>query len=195
MPIPRDFYNRDAREVARELLGAILVRQLDGVALRGRIVETEAYRPGELASHARRGKTPRCAPMFEAPGFAYVYLTYGMHWLINAVCEPQDQPAAVLIRAVEPLAGEDVMSHNRPARPRKQWTSGPAKLTQAMAITGEQNRADLTSEASEVWVEVGEPIAEEAVSTGPRIGMGTVPEPWFSMPWRWWVRDNPFVSR
>ena len=133
--------------------------------------------------------------MFEAPGFAYVYLTYGMHWMINAVCEPEDDPAAVLIRAVEPLTGEDAMAHNRPDRPRKQWTSGPAKLTQAMAITSEQNRADLTSKASSVYIEAGDAIPEDAVRVGPRIGMGTVPEPWFSMPWRWWVADNPFVSR
>ena len=195
MPIPRDFYNRDTRTVARELLGAILIRQMNGFHLRGRIVETEAYRPGDLASHARRGNTPRCAPMFEAPGFAYVYLTYGMHWMLNAVCEPEEQPAAVLIRAIEPLVGEDVMSQNRPGRPRKQWTSGPAKLTQAMAITSAQNRADLTNNASDVWIEMGEAVADGAVGNGPRIGMGTVPEPWFSMPWRWWVKDNPFVSR
>jgi DNA-3-methyladenine glycosylase len=195
MALPQEFYNRDARSVARELLGAILVRRLDAVRISGRIVEVEAYRPGDLASHARRGKTPRCAPMFEAPGLAYVYLTYGMHWLINAVCEPEEQPAAVLIRAIEPITGEQVMAGNRPGRPRKQWTSGPAKLTQAMAITDVQNRANLMSVESSVWIEAGEPVPDDAVSIGPRIGMGTVPEPWYSMPWRWWISDNPFVSR
>ena len=195
MSLPIEFYNRDTREVARELLGMHLMRRGPDGLLSGRIVEAEAYRTGDLASHARRGKTPRCAPMFEAPGRAYVYLTYGIHWMLCAVTEPEHEPAAVLIRAVEPLAGEGVMARNRPGRPGKELTSGPAKLTQAMGISDAQNRANLMSADSEVWIEAGEAVPDEAVSVGPRIGMGTVPEPWYSIPWRWWVTDNPFVSR
>jgi DNA-3-methyladenine glycosylase len=198
MHIPtRDFYTQDARTVARALLGAILVRRVDGVRLAGRIVETEAYRTtDDLASHGRAGKTPRNLPMWETPGHAYVYLTYGVHWLLNAVCEPAEHPAAVLIRALEPLDGLDVIGLNRPGRPVKEWTSGPGRLTKAFAINGDDNRADLTTPDSGLWIEMGDPVSDEDVHTGPRIGLGkNVPDPWLSMPWRWWIKDNPHVSR
>lgn len=192
-----DFYAQEATVVARALLGAILVRRVDGLRLAGRIVETEAYRTtGDLASHGRVGKTDRNLPMWEAPGHAYVYLTYGVHWLLNAVCEPAGHPAAVLIRAVEPLDGLDVIGVNRAGRPFKQWTSGPGRLTKALAIDGAQNRVDLTSPESNLWIEMGDPVPDDEVRSGPRIGLGKhVPDPWLSMPWRWWIRGNMHVSR
>ena len=194
---PREFYAQDARAVARALLGAVLAREIDGRRMSGRIVETEAYTTRDDAgSHSHRGRTPRNAPMWEAPGYAYVYLTYGMHWLLNVVCEPVGRPAAVLIRALEPLDGQDIISANRAGRRCDEWTSGPARLTRAFGVTGAQNRADLTDRAAGLWIEAGDPVPQQAVRVGPRVGMGRrVPEPWRSMPWRWWVADHPHVSR
>lgn len=191
------FFAQNAPVVARALLGATLVRCLDGQRISGKIVETEAYSTqADAASHSHRGQTPRNAPMWEAPGFAYVYLTYGIHWLLNVVCEPVACPAAVLIRAIEPLEGEAIIAANRTGRPRKEWTSGPGRLTRALGITGDQNRIDLTTTTGNLWIEVSAPIADAAVRTGPRIGLGnSVPEPWLSRPWRWWIADNPHVSR
>ena len=112
--LPRDFYAREPVVVAEDLLGQRLARVLDGVALSGRIVETEAYRGTEdAASHARMGRTDRNAPMFGPPGHAYVYFIYGMHWMFNISAHPQDSPGAVLIRALEPEGGIDVMSRLR----------------------------------------------------------------------------------
>lgn len=193
----RDFFAQNATVIAREILGATLIRVIDGQRVSGMIVETEAYTGlKDLASHGRAGKTPRNLPMWEEPGYAYVYLVYGMYWLLNVVVEPADTPAAVLIRAIEPIEGLDVIARNRAPRKAKDWTNGPAKLTNALGIGGEDNRTDMTTSVSGLWIERGEPVPDEAVSTGPRIGLGkNVPEPWFSMPWRWWITDNPHVSR
>jgi DNA-3-methyladenine glycosylase len=192
--LKRDFYEQEATTVARALLGAILVRQIDGQRVSGRIVETEAYRVDDQAAHWRRGRTPRNQPAWDAPGHAYIYFTYGMHWLINAVCEPADHPAAVLIRALEPREGHSFMAAQRPGIAPRDWTRGPGRLTRALHISGALNRADLTSTASGVWIEAGDTIADEAVQRGPRIGLGSTPEPWFSIPWRWWIAGNPYVS-
>jgi DNA-3-methyladenine glycosylase len=202
--LDREFYRQEATIVARALLGAVLVRRLAdwggvrlSVRLSGRIVETEAYRtPGDLASHGRHHRTPRNELMWESPGFAYVYLIYGMYWLFNVVCEPVDQPAAVLIRAVEPLEGETIMAEHRAGQPRRLWTNGPGRLGRALAITGAQHGIDLTTPAGGVWIEAGDLVPEDAVSVGPRVGLGKlISEPWLSMPWRWWITDSPFVSR
>ncbi len=180
----REFYTQHACVVARQLIGAVLVRERNGQQFRGRIVETEAYSGGDQASHARPGRTPRNLPMWETPGYSYVYFTYGVHWMLNVVCEPEGQAAAVLIRAVQPL---DAISHR---------TNGPARLTRAFGITGADNRVDMTSRVGKLWIEPEEFVPDAHISTGPRIGLGkNVPEPWLSIPWRWWVTDNPFVSR
>jgi DNA-3-methyladenine glycosylase len=193
--LPSDWYARDPLLVARDLLGMQLVRRLDGQVLRGVITETEAYRGEEdLACHARVGRTPRTAVMYGPPGMAYVYFTYGMHWCLNAVCLPPDFPAAVLIRAVEPVDGMEVMAARRAGRPRGQWTDGPAKLTQAFGIDGRQNGVDLTSPSGGLWIEAAEPVAEESVSTGSRVGIHNVPEPWRSLPWRFRVNPSPNLS-
>lgn len=195
--LTREFYNQPATVVARELLGARLVRQINGQRVCGRIVETEAYRtPDDLASHGRDKRTARNLPMWETPGHAYVYLIYGMYWLLNVVCEPVDHPAAVLIRAIEPLEGETVMAANRAGQPRRAWTSGPGRLSLALDVSGAHNRVDMTIPDAGLWIEVGEPVPDDRVKTGPRIGLGkNVTEPWLSMPWRWWLSDNAFVSR
>ena len=184
--LPTSFYNRPTLTVARELLGARLVRILDGVKLVGVIFETEAYFGfDDLASHAKAGRTIRTAPMFGAPGHAYVYFTYGNHWMLNAVTEREGFPAAVLIRAIQPIEGVEVMLARRGGRD----TLGPGKLTQAMGITKSENQIGLTESGSGLWIEAGEIISEKSVTKSPRVGLNKTPEPWFSKPWRFLVKN------
>jgi len=192
-PLSREFYNRPTLTVARELIGARLVRVLDGIKLVGIITETEAYiGETDLACHAKAGRTPRTQVMYGPPGHAYVYFTYGNHWMLNVVTEREGFPAAVLIRAIQPIEGVEVMSARRNGRD----TFGPGKLTQAMGITKSENTDDLTvadtarSESKDggLWIEAGIPIPDKTVTIGPRVGLNTVPEPWLSKPWRFLVK-------
>jgi len=184
--LPREFYNRPTLTVARELIGARLVRILDGVKLVGLITETEAYiSEKDLACHAKAGLTPRTAPMYGEPGHAYVYFTYGNHWMLNAVTERKGFPAAVLIRAIQPIEGVDVMMERRSGRD----TFGPGKLTQALGITKSDNNADLTGTASSLWIEAGVKVPNKIVTKSPRVGLNNTPEPWLSKPWRFKVKD------
>ncbi|MFN3741941.1 MAG: DNA-3-methyladenine glycosylase [Anaerolineales bacterium] len=181
MILPRSFYDRSTLIVARELLGMRLVRILEGQRLSGIIVETEAYvGPEDKGSHAHRGKTARNAPMFGPPGYAYVYFTYGMHWCLNVVTEAEGFPAAVLIRAILPEEGSEVMR----ARRNGGDTLGPAKLTQALGIGRSENGIDLCTTEYGLWIEHGTPIPQARVTTAPRVGLNRVPEPWKSIPWR-----------
>jgi DNA-3-methyladenine glycosylase len=180
-PLPRNFYDRPTLIVARELLGARLNCTLNGVRLAGIIVEAEAYiGEQDLGCHAKAGKTKRTSVMYGPPGHAYVYFTYGMHWMLNIVTERLGFPAAVLIRAMEPVDGVNIITTRRQGRD----TAGPAKLTQALGIDGALNGVDLCDAASGLWIAAGVPIAEDDIITGPRVGLYTVPEPWKSMPWR-----------
>jgi DNA-3-methyladenine glycosylase len=189
--LPESFYDRPVLDLARNLLGLRLVRILDGKRLAGTIIETEAYRGEEdLACHARVGRTPRTAVMYGTPGRAYVYFTYGMHWMLNCVAEPEGYPAAVLLRAILPVEGREVVAQRRASQPEKRWCNGPGKITSAFGITGSLNTASLFDRASELWIETGEPIPDERVTIGPRVGINNVPEPWFSMPWRFLVKYN-----
>lgn len=184
-PLPRDFYNRPTLTVARELLGARLVRILDGVELVGLITETEAYIGEEdLGCHARAGRTPRTQVMYGPPGHAYVYFTYGNHWMLNAVTEAEGFPAAVLIRAIQPIEGVEVISARRNGRD----TFGPGKVCQALGITKGENGADLTETGGGLWIEAGMPVADGSVTIGSRVGLYSVPEPWKSKPWRFCVK-------
>jgi DNA-3-methyladenine glycosylase len=131
--------------------------------------------------------------MFGPPGFAYVYFTYGMHWMFNVVTGVQDQANAVLIRALEPTEGLEQMRALR-GRSDFELTNGPAKLAQALDIDKTFNGADLCA-AGEVWIEEGPGGNIGDVSCGPRIGLGKTPDPWFSMPWRYWIKGNKYVSR
>lgn len=179
--LPREFYARPTLEVARHLLGARLVRWLEGVRLSGLITETEAYVGEEdLGCHARSGKTKRNAVMYGPPGHAYVYFTYGMHWCLNVVTESTGFPAAVLIRAIWPLEGIEILERRRRGRD----LNGPAKLTQAMGIDGTLNGADLCTPASGLWIEAGQAVPDTAVCRTPRVGLNSTPEPWKSIPWR-----------
>lgn len=196
-PLGAEFYAQKATSVARDLLGAILVRQLLEGIIRARIVETEAYSGvDDLASHGRERRTPRNLPMYGPPGHAYVYLCYGVHWLFNIACEPEGTPAAVLIRGVEPLDGHELIAARRGKVNPRQWTNGPARVTQALSIDGSLNTSQLTSTAASVWLERGAPIPEAQVRRGPRVGLGKrVPEPWYSIDWRFCIADNPHVSK
>ncbi|RPI94493.1 MAG: DNA-3-methyladenine glycosylase [Chloroflexi bacterium] len=179
--LPRSFYNRPTLTVARELIGARLVRILDGVKLAGIITEAEAYiGETDLACHAKAGLTPRTAPMYGPPGHAYVYFTYGNHWMLNAVTEREGFPAAVLIRAIEPIEGVEIMLERRNGRD----TLGPGKLCQAMGITKSENRVDLTGRTGGLWIEAGVKVPDSLVTKGPRVGLNNTPEPWLSKPWR-----------
>ena len=171
--------------MARDLLGARLVRILDGRRLAGYITETEAYvGEDDLACHAKAGRTPRTAVMYGPGGHAYVYFTYGNHWMLNVVTERKGFPAAVLIRAIQPLEGTKVMSGRRGGRD----TFGPGKLTQALGITRSDNGVDLTRPRSRLRIERGIRVADTFVTRGPRVGLNGVPEPWRSKSWRFLVR-------
>jgi len=181
MLLSRDFYDRPTLTVARELIGARLVRILDGQKLVGIITETEAYiGEKDLGCHAHVGKTNRNAVMFGPPGHAYVYFTYGNHWMLNAVTEREGFPAAVLIRAIQPIEGIETISKRRGGRD----TFGPGKLTQALGIAKSENGADLTAAGSSLWIEAGIHVPNSLVTKSPRVGLYTVPEPWKSKPWR-----------
>ena len=190
--LPREFYARSTLTIARELIGARLVRVLEGVKLVGLITETEAYiGETDLACHAKAGFTPRTAVMYGSPGHAYVYFTYGHHWMLNAVTEREGFPAAVLIRAIQPVEGIEVMSARRTGRD----TFGPGKLTQAMGITKSENGVDLTTAGKDLWIEAGVSVPDKNVTIGPRVGLNTVPEPWFSKPWRFLVKGWKIESK
>ena len=195
--LQREFYNRDPRQVARELLGKILVRGHGRGALSGRIVEVEVYLgENDLAAHAAFGITPRNAVLFGAPGHAYVYLSYGLHYCLNVSCMPLGDAGCVLFRAVEPLTGLDVMARNRGLSPGKiahprLLASGPARICQAFAITrARDNGKDLTSEKSDLQI-VDDRFVPESITIGKRIGITKSPE----LPLRYYISANKFISR
>ncbi|HZP47260.1 MAG TPA: DNA-3-methyladenine glycosylase [Vicinamibacterales bacterium] len=201
MKLPRRFYDRPTLDVARDLLGKVLVHNRRGVLTSGIIVEVEAYiGESDPACHAAPGPTERNAPLYGPPGFAYVYLNYGIHALVNVVTEPDGAPAAVLIRALDPLDGIEVMRRRRARRakgrrlralagplPRHDLCRGPGNLTMAMGITLADNRADLIGDR--LYIE-DRGIRVGAVAWGPRIGInvGT------AHPWRAYVRGHAAVS-
>jgi DNA-3-methyladenine glycosylase len=185
----RRFYGRGALEVAPDLLNKMLVRE--GRA--GRIVEVEAYRGSEdAASHAYRGETRRNATMFGAPGGLYVYFTYGMHFCANVVCMPEGVAEAVLLRALAPVAGLDAMRVARPGITKDvALTNGPAKLCQALGITGADDGDDLVKGAGGVRI-MDDGVAPPTVpARGVRVGISHAAE----LPWRFWVPGDPHVSK
>jgi DNA-3-methyladenine glycosylase len=193
--LPRKFFSRPALQVARELLGTRLVRLEDGGRTAGIIVEAEAYSGEEdLGCHASAGYTPRTRVMYGPPGHAYVYFTYGMHWMLNFVVEAEGFPAAVLIRAIVPTEGLERMATRRAGRRGEEWTNGPGKICQAMAINKALNGADLCVPRAELFVEYGESISDSSVTIGPRVGLYSVPEPWKSIPWRFRARYEPQIK-
>ena len=188
--LPQSFYDRETELVARDLLGAILeCHTPEGIAA-GRIVETEAYLgEHDLACHAAAGRTARTAPLYGPPGIAYVYFIYGMYWCFNAVTRAEHHPSAVLVRALEPLEGLDLMRHRRPSvRRDTDLTNGPGKLCLALGIDGRLNWKPL--QRPPLLIRAGETVHDRDVIITPRIGI-TQSADW---PLRWYVRDNPYVS-
>jgi DNA-3-methyladenine glycosylase len=189
-----DYYLRDAILVAPDLLGKVLVRKFGTTWMGGMITETEAYQGEEdLGCHAKAGLTSRTQVMYGPPGHAYVYFTYGMHWMLNAVTSPKGTPAAVLIRSIQPLFGKETMQRFRPLEKikLKEWTNGPAKLCQALDIQGKLNGIDLCNQSGELWIgESGISVKPGSVVTSARIGLNSVPEPWKSISWRWYVKEE-----
>lgn len=189
-PLPRFFYNRPTLLVASELLGAYLVHRLENrQQLIGKIVETEAYiGEDDPACHAARGKTNRTAIMYGLPGYAYIYFIYGMYYCLNAVTEREGFPAAVLIRAVEPVEGiETIRGFRHHVNPR-QLTNGPGKLCQAFKLDKTLNGADLCDD--KLFITAAIPPAEQEIITTPRIGIRKGQE----HHWRFFIKGNPFVS-
>jgi DNA-3-methyladenine glycosylase len=221
-PFPRDHLEQPTLEAARALLGARLVRDAvpatddePGLARRvGRIVEIEAYiGEDDLASHARFGPTDRNRVMYGPPGTAYVYLVYGMHHCLNVVTEPAGRPAALLVRAVEPIDGIESMriarqahaSGHRRARtpegvprrptPDPRLAAGPGLVAAAFSITRGDTGADLCDPASALRLEAQPAAAPEPeMVAGPRVGIGYAAEPWMSVPWRFTVAGSPSIS-
>ena len=194
MKLARSFYNRPTLDVARDLIGKVLVHRRRGTLTSGIIVEVEAYiGESDPACHAAPGPTERNAPLYGPPGYAYVYLNYGIHWLVNAVTEAKGSPAAVLIRALEPLDGIETMRRRRSAKGLPERTlhdlcRGPGNLTVAMGITSAQNREDLCG--PRLYIEDrGLPAAHE-IAWGPRIGITVGTE----RQWRAYVRAHPSVT-
>jgi len=185
--LPRSFYSRPAVKVARDLLGKIVVHGETA----GRIVETEAYLgKDDLAAHSARGITPRTQVIFGPPGHAYVYFIYGMYECLNIVCEPENQPGCVLIRALEPVGGIDVMRRRRPAAKKTEaLANGPGKLTLAMGITRALNGADLLKGPLRLYRPAAEPGIR--IRTTPRIGISQCAD-W---PLRFLIDGNRFVSK
>lgn len=192
--LPRSFFAQPTVRVARALLGATLVHEqrLNGRVRRisGIVTETEAYcGESDLGCHSSHGLTKRTAVMYGPPGHVYVYFTYGNHWMLCAVTCAEGEPEAILIRAIQPLEGLDLIARRRRGQPEKRWTDGPGKLTQALGITGRHNGADLTAPKAIIFIEQGQPVPDSRVVTGPRIGLYTVPEPWKSKPWRFLIAN------
>lgn len=179
MPLA-DFFDREVTLVARELLGATLL--IDGVG--GIITETEAYHPSDPASHSFRGPTPRNAAMFAGPARVYVYRSYGIHWCINFVCSGA---SAVLIRALQPIHGLELMAERRGLADPLDLCSGPGKLCQALAVTRALDGLPLDGPPFELAL----PAQRPGIVIGPRIGISKAVD----MPWRFGIAGSPFLSR
>jgi len=192
--LSRSFYERDAREVAPELLNKVFVRG----PLRGRIVEVEAYVGGgiDAGSHAHRGMTNRNRTMFGPPGHLYVYFTYGMHWCANAVCSPEGIASAVLLRALAPLAGIEAMRVARGPKVLRDrdLCSGPAKVCQAFSMTGLDDGADLVRPPAGGLTIVDDGLPPP-VEPGVSVRIGLTAGAGDEHPWRWYVRGEPYLSR
>jgi len=193
--LPRSFYERDAITVATGLLGCCLVHREDGFVTAGRIVETEAYLQGDPAAHSFRGRTPRTSVLFGPPGHAYVYFVYGMHWCMNVVTGTGEDRGAVLLRALEPVEGIPAMEERRKTKELRLLCSGPARLAQALAITGEFNGSSLLTGPLRIVSKDHSPVdgtrgTEEIVQTT-RVGISKAQD----KPYRFYLKRSQHVSR
>lgn len=194
MKLPNSFYQRqNVTAIAKELIGKVLVTNVNKTLTSGIIVETEAYSYKERGCHAYKGLTPRNKVMFEEGGVAYVYLCYGIHHLFNVVTNQKDKADAVLIRALEPLAGQSVMQERMNANSLNKITSGPGKLTKALGIDRRHNGLFLRND--EIWIEEGtSPIRAKNILASPRIGIDYAGED-AKLPWRFTLKGSEWVSR
>jgi DNA-3-methyladenine glycosylase len=183
------FLDGPAEVVAPQLLGRVLERTFENKTLSGIITEVEAYDQGDAASHSFKGRSARTEVMFSAPGYVYVYFTYGMHYCCNVVVGPKGTGAAVLIRALEPVAGVSQMTDRRHGRAIHELTNGPAKLCQALSINTELNGHYLAD--TPLRLVPGRAINHHQIVQTTRIGISKAQE----LPWRFYIRDNPYVSR
>ena len=193
-PLPRSFYLEPTLTVARRLLGQIVVRTLPtGERLSGIIVETEGYLAGDPACHSYRGKTARNASMFGPPGHAYVYVSYGMHMMLNLVCQDDGVAEAVLVRALEPLEGVETMRSLRGGLTNTvQLTNGPGKLAAAIALTRqEDDGVDVTDPKGRLRIVPGEIVPDDRIVDSKRIGITQGAD----LPWRYYIRGSAYVSR
>ena len=200
-PLPRSFYLRPTLRVAQELLGKYFIRRIGRKLLVGKIVEVEAYRSNDPASHSFHGKTNRNSVMFGEGGHLYVYFTYGMHFCANIVTGKEGIGEAVLIRAVEPLTGIEIMTKNRRSSTKSlnlkslnheiliNLTNGPAKFCQAFGIARQENGLDLVE--SEISITKGKPIPSNLIKRSTRIGIRQGVE----KKWRFCIKGNPWVSK
>lgn len=187
-PLDRTFYHKTAVQVAPTLLGKSLQVNSGGNLLAGIIIETEAYQgKSDLACHAKSGQTKRTQVMYGQAGHAYVYFTYGMHWMFNVVTDQEGEPAAVLIRAILPALGLELIAQRRYPQPAALWCNGPAKLCQALGIHGSHNGLDLCQPNGLIQITEGIQVSQADIRQSPRIGLGSTPEPWLSMPWRFYL--------
>lgn len=184
-----EILNGKAEEVAPRLLGCYLVRELNGEEVVAKIVETEAYDQTDVASHSYRGITPRTEVMFGAAGHLYVYFTYGMHYCCNVVVGPPGHGAAVLVRAVEPVEGAEVMSQNRGGLGGVQIANGPAKLCYALGIDKAMNGHDLHTPPLRLII--NEPVPQTGIVQTTRVGLSKGKK----VPWRFYIKNNGYVSR
>ena len=191
--LPREFYARPVLIVARDCIGKVLVRRTADGEVAGRIVEAEAYRgPRDLASHSSRGLTKRTAAMFGPPGFAYIYQLYGISWGMNLVVAREGEPHAVLIRALEPVRGLELMARRRgKSAQSRELTNGPGKLTSALAITGADYGADLCG--GQLFLEQGD-RRTGPVHRSPRINIESSGPMWTAKLWRFYEAGNRYVS-
>lgn len=190
LPLPRAFYARDAVVVARALLGRVLECDLGRERVAGRIVEVEAYRGArDPASHAFRGETPRNRVMFGPPGHAYVYFTYGMHHCLNVVCGREGVAAAVLVRALEPLAGLELARERRGVQEAARLMRGPGCVAQALGLTRVHDGSDLVGGPLRVTREPARRFGRR-IACGTRVGIRVGLE----HPWRFWLEGHPCVS-
>ncbi len=188
--LPLEFYSQPTLELAQTLLGKILIHHLNGYTLSGKIVETEAYlTPHDEACHAYKGKTPRNAHMFGHPGTLYVYFTYGNHFMLNIVSEPEGVAAAVLIRALEPFRGQSHMKAHRNTEKTKNLTNGPGKLTQALQIN--KSHSGLSLQSNTIYLCEPEKIAPFEIECSTRVGITRST----ALPWRFYIYGNPHVSK
>lgn len=189
--VPRSFYNRDTVEVAQDLLGKIVIRAYQNQIISGRIVETEAYRIDDPASHSYRGPTQANRAMFGPVGHAYIYFIYGNHYCLNAVARDENHEAGgVLIRALEPIEGVELMQKFRQRTDIHNLTNGPGKLAQALHITKALYGVDLTKKGELYILDAPEIIASQFCAV-PRVGISKA----IDVPWRFYICGNPFVSR